>query len=60
VRYFTQEIVLFRENLLKQMQRRLALPLETSTDTSLPDITEQLADTVLQQAHLCPLPLQAR
>ena len=59
VRYFTQEIVLFREDLLKKMQRHLAVPL-TLDDPSAPDITEQLVETLLDQAHLCPLPLHAK
>mmetsp|Transcript_12271 Transcript_12271/g.27558 ORF Transcript_12271/g.27558 Transcript_12271/m.27558 type:complete len:260 (+) Transcript_12271:3-782(+) len=58
VRYYTQEIVLFREDLLKKMQRHLAVPLDLSPTS--PDITEQLVETLLDQAHLCPLPLHAR
>lgn len=59
VRYFTQEIVLFREDLLKKMQRHLAVPLVLD-DPNVPDITTQLVESLLDQAHLCPLPLHAK
>ena len=59
VRYFTQEIVLFREDLLKKMQRHLAVPLILD-DPTVPDITVQLVESLLDQAHLCPLPLHAK
>ena len=59
VRYFTQEIVLFREDLLKKMQRHLAVPLVLD-DPTVPDITVQLVESLLDQAHLCPLPLHAK
>lgn len=48
VRYFTQEIVLFREDLLKKMQRHLAVPLVLD-DPTVPDITEQLVESLLDQ-----------
>jgi hypothetical protein len=59
VRYFTQEIVLFRADLLKDMQRHLAVPLVLDGPDVI-DITEQLVQSVLDQAHLCPLPLHAK
>lgn len=58
LRYYTQEIVLFREDLLKKMQRNVVLPL--LTDDSTPDISEVLGRTILQQGHLCPLPLHVK
>lgn len=78
VRFYTQEIVFFREDLLKKMQRHLATTLQVdSTMTkddgdddrddeeggngrSVPDITEQLVESLLDQAHLFPLPPQAK
>lgn len=71
VRLFTQEIVLYREDLLKKMQKHLVFPLPTATDlaqdeteenegSKLPDVTEQLVTSLLDQAHLCPLPMHAR
>jgi len=59
IRYFTQEIVLFREDLLRKMQRHLAVPLDLE-DPAAPDITEQLVVSLLDQGHMCPLPLHAR
>lgn len=58
IRLYTQEIVLFREDLLKKMQKHLVVPLKTGE--GLPDVTEQLVDTILSQAHLSPLPLHVR
>lgn len=82
VRFFTQEIVIFREDLLKKMQRHLAVPLQVGDgsassrggagagggytleakdeDEAVADISEQLVESVLDQAHLCPLPMHAR
>lgn len=59
IRYFTQEIVLFREDLLKKMQKNLVLPLNLYRPED-PDITEQLVESIIDQAHLCPLPLSAK
>lgn len=58
IRLYTQEIVLFREDLLKKMQKHLVVPLKTGE--GLPDVTEQLVDTILSQAHLSPLPFHVR
>lgn len=60
VRYYTQEIVLFRENMLKKMQKHLAVPINLEDSPDVPDVSEQLVDTVIEQAHLCPLPPQAK
>lgn len=58
LRYFTQEIVLFRQDLLKQMQRHVAVP--PSTEESAPDVTEQLVVSLMEQAHLWPLPAHVK
>lgn len=55
LRFYTQEIVLFREDLLRKMQRHVVKSTETEQDT-----TEILAQTILEQEHLCPLPLESR
>lgn len=66
VRYYTQEIVLFRENLLKKMQKHLVVSVRvnnssivSSNEENIPDVTEQLVEAICDQAHLCPVPLQA-
>lgn len=89
-RCFTQEIVIYRQDLLKKMQRHLILPLHSGVsqnnpdddeeenddgegdeggkrkqkqgenEESVPDITEQLAESILDQGHLSPLPLHAQ
>jgi hypothetical protein len=40
------------------MQRHLVVPLSTSEDA--PDITNQIVQSILDQAHLCPLPASSR
>eukprot|EP01036_Dinobryon_divergens_P024299 gene24299-32735_t len=68
LRYLTQEIVFFREDLLQKMQRHLVVPLTLPDDSDdgldsesrVPDITEQLVESIIDQGHLCPLPLQSR
>lgn len=68
--YFTQEIVFFREDLLKKMQRHSVVtagisgsPLDgisvSSTNSDKCDVTEQLVQSLLDQAHLFPLPAPA-
>jgi DNA polymerase epsilon subunit 2 len=58
LRFYTQEIVLFREDLLRKMQRNAVLPPKTDEDS--PELTEQLVDSILDQGHLCPLPLHVK
>jgi len=86
IRYFAQEIVLFREDLLHTMRRHcliapacnsISVGPEQDEDgmdaaaameggatelegTDEMEITEHLVKTLLDQAHLCPLPLTAR
>jgi DNA polymerase epsilon subunit 2 len=59
LRCFTQEIVVFREDLLRKMQKHLMLPLATDVADT-PSVVEQLVMSILDQAHLSPLPLHAR
>lgn len=55
IQYCTQEIVVFREDLVNKMCRNsIHIP------TDLKDIPDQLLKTILAQAHLCPLPLHVR
>lgn len=55
IRYFSEEIVLFREDLLKRMQRH-TVPIPKDDDAS----NKHLIDTILEQGHLLPLPLAVR
>ncbi|OWZ23863.1 DNA polymerase epsilon subunit [Phytophthora megakarya] len=73
IRYYTQDIVIFRDNLQQKMQRHAILPpipseqeeavMDESDDAvqavSQTDISKHLAKTLIDQAHLCPLPLMA-
>lgn len=57
LRYMTQEIVMFREDLLHKMLRSCAVAPNTS-DTAV--MSEHMIKSVVDQAHLCPLPLASR
>ncbi|KJE88954.1 DNA polymerase epsilon subunit 2 [Capsaspora owczarzaki ATCC 30864] len=57
LRYCTQEIVIFREDLLSKMRRNCILPTPEKSDVSL---AAAFTKTVIDQAHLCPLPLHVR
>eukprot|EP00002_Diphylleia_rotans_P027978 TRINITY_DN5634_c0_g1_i4.p1 TRINITY_DN5634_c0_g1~~TRINITY_DN5634_c0_g1_i4.p1 ORF type:complete len:326 (-),score=44.20 TRINITY_DN5634_c0_g1_i4:3-980(-) len=57
IRYLTKEIVLFREDLLTKMRRNCVV---TPTNSESADPCEQLIKTVIDQAHLCPLPQHVR
>uniref|UniRef100_M4BR39 DNA polymerase II subunit 2 n=1 Tax=Hyaloperonospora arabidopsidis (strain Emoy2) TaxID=559515 RepID=M4BR39_HYAAE len=85
IRYYTQDLVIFRDNLQQKMQRHAILPLLPSereegavidtdneeviaSSVSQMDISKHvlviptracLAKTLIDQAHLCPLPLMA-
>ena len=55
IQYCTQEIVVFREDLVNKMCRNcIHLP------TDLGEIPSHLVKTILSQAHICPLPHHAR
>lgn len=55
LRFFTQEIVIFREEILHKMRRNAIMPPVGDMQ-----VTEHLVKTLCGQAHLCPLPLAAR
>lgn len=59
LRYFTQEFVFFRENLVSKLRRHQIVEPTMEHDATL-EVTAQLAKTILDQGHLCPLPLSAR
>lgn len=55
IQYCTQEIIVFREDLVNKMCRNsINLP------TELKDIPVQLVKTILAQAHICPIPPHVR
>ncbi|KAG5233824.1 DNA polymerase epsilon [Salix suchowensis] len=54
IKFYTQEIVFFRHDLLYRMRRSCLMPPSTEeTD----DPFEHLVATITHQSHLCPLPL---
>jgi DNA polymerase epsilon subunit 2 len=55
--YRGHEMVIFRDDLSARLRRNAALP-PTLRDSR--DASEHVVRTVLDQAHLCPLPLAAR
>ncbi|CAH2059953.1 unnamed protein product [Thlaspi arvense] len=57
VKFYNQEIVFFRQDLVYRMRRScLITPSFEETD----DPFEHLACTIVQQSHLCPLPLMVQ
>ncbi|GMH14107.1 hypothetical protein Nepgr_015948 [Nepenthes gracilis] len=54
IKFYTQEIVVFRRDLLYRMRRSCLLPPSTA-ETS--DPFGHLVATMIHQSHLCPLPL---
>uniref|UniRef100_A0A7S0MZV0 DNA polymerase epsilon subunit n=1 Tax=Pyramimonas obovata TaxID=1411642 RepID=A0A7S0MZV0_9CHLO len=57
IRYYTQEIVLMREALQHRMMRFARRPPVTEETDSM---FEHLATTLIQQGHLCPLPISVQ
>lgn len=57
VKFCTQEIVFFRQDLLYRMRRSCLIPPSTD-ETS--DPFEHLVATITHQSHLCPLPLSVQ
>nr|XP_043634712.1 DNA polymerase epsilon subunit B [Erigeron canadensis] len=57
IKFFTQEIVFFRQDLLYRMRRSCLIPPSTE-ETSEP--FEHLVATITHQSHLCPLPLSVQ
>ncbi|XP_048233622.1 DNA polymerase epsilon subunit B isoform X2 [Ricinus communis] len=54
VKFYTQEIVFFRHDLLYRMHRSCLMPPSTEETA---DPFEHLVATITHQSHLCPLPL---
>ncbi|KAG9130326.1 hypothetical protein Leryth_004313 [Lithospermum erythrorhizon] len=57
IKFYTQEIVFFRQDLLYKMRRSCLMPPSTE-ETS--DPFEHLVATITHQSHLCPLPLSVQ
>ncbi|RVX14082.1 DNA polymerase epsilon subunit B [Vitis vinifera] len=57
IKFYTQEIVLFRQDLLYRMRRSCLVP-PSPEETS--DPFEHLVATITHQSHLCPLPLSVQ
>ncbi|KAL6583692.1 hypothetical protein OROMI_002981 [Orobanche minor] len=57
IKFYTQEIVFFRQDMLYKMRRTCLMPPSTE-ETS--DPFEHLVATITHQSHLCPLPLSVQ
>lgn len=57
IKYYMQEIVFFRQDMLYRMRRSCLVPPSTE-ETSEP--FEHLVATIAHQSHLCPLPLSVQ
>eukprot|EP00953_Heterococcus_sp_UTEX-ZZ885_P027634 14806-Heterococcus_DN1.PRE.3 len=60
LRFYTQEIVLFRDDILRKMQRHCVVSPCNPEDKPDMDTSEHLVKTLLDQCHLCPLPIASR
>ncbi|KAM0786892.1 hypothetical protein ACM66B_002316 [Microbotryomycetes sp. NB124-2] len=58
IRYFSQEIVIFREDMMGRMMRNAVRIGERTKQGA--DLRKALVQTILDQAHLAPLPLNIR
>ncbi|KAK6794878.1 hypothetical protein RDI58_008331 [Solanum bulbocastanum] len=54
IKFYTQDIVLFRHDMLYRMRRSCLIPPSTEETN---DPFEHLVATIIHQSHLCPLPL---
>ncbi len=57
VLYGTRELLFFRQDITHQMRRNCIVPPATHETK---DVTNHLVKTLLEQSHLCPLPLTTR
>jgi DNA polymerase epsilon subunit 2 len=57
IRYYTQEIVVCRQNILNKMRRHCVVPPADNTADQAGVIAEHLVKTLMDQSHLCPLPM---
>ncbi|RKP00061.1 hypothetical protein CXG81DRAFT_13681 [Caulochytrium protostelioides] len=57
IRYCTQDIVVFRQDLMAKMRRHLILKPDVELE---PHMHQHLAKTVIDQSHLCPLPMRVQ
>lgn len=73
VRFYTQELVFFRDDLLKKMQRHSVMPShlihsssslggarEGQEEEEEIDMSDQLVKLIIQQSHLWPMPVAAK
>ena len=59
VKFYTQEIAIFRDDLLRRMMRHVVLAPKRGESAAL-DLNEQLVETLCDQGHLFPLPCTAK
>ncbi|KAJ3414875.1 DNA polymerase epsilon subunit 2 [Chytridiales sp. JEL 0842] len=57
IKYCTQEIVIYREDLLNKMRRNCILPADEEQE---PDVKQHLVKTIIDQVHLTPLPFNVK
>ncbi|PKI53449.1 hypothetical protein CRG98_026139 [Punica granatum] len=57
IKFYSQEIVFFRQDLLYRMRRSCLIPPSTEETN---DPFEHLVATITHQSHLCPLPLMVQ
>ncbi|CAK0783094.1 hypothetical protein CVIRNUC_006289 [Coccomyxa viridis] len=61
IRFYNQEMVIFRDDLQNRMRKLCLLaPNDEGSDSPSDAMFEHLCATLLQQSHLCPVPLEAQ
>jgi len=55
IRWYTQEIMVAREDLQRKFRRNTVVPCELQNETE--ELSDHLVKTIMSQAHLSPLPL---
>jgi len=58
IRYYGQDIVLFREDLVNRMRRHCVH--DPVNQENITEVTQHLVKTLLEQSHLCPMPPHIR
>ena len=60
IRYYTQEIVISRQNILNKMRRNCVVPPANDSVDAADGVAQHLVKTLMDQSHLCPLPLSVQ
>ncbi|OQR91471.1 DNA polymerase epsilon subunit, partial [Thraustotheca clavata] len=61
IRYYTKDLVFLRDDLQRKMRRNCIMPIDHDDEEErMTTVSRQLVKTIVDQGHLCPLPLSAQ